>query len=1000
MTFIISFIADFKLNCRSGFLKMKVSTSKPFQIVYSIFQHEFLGYLIESFVVQVDQKGKLTLQNQNISAANADDFAAGLDETDYELITLMDRIQQPSILRKFNNTRLGPADFFRKIYRSESPDRELQERIEKYIDLKKSRIFSLLDGKMIFEMGSDGEPTWKRLYMEHNPASVLFHFRRNNENTHYFPTIKHEGRKIEFQYCGSYLPCKSPAWLIIDDKIYGFNKPIDGNKLQPFLNKKFIVIPKKIEETYFKKFVAPLVGSFDVYAQGFEIINERHDPLPIFKLCETSKEFVEPVAYQNGNGDNEVIEEISFELYFSYGNFRFRAGLEEPVSVHVQNENDKYTFFRLPRKLSTERKYLSFLNQIGLELKNGKLEMPKLKAFAWLNKNKKNLEDIGFIIEQEKKEGKKYFIGESSISIEIKENIDWFDIYAIVQFGEYKIPFNELRRIMVLKGNEITLPNGEVAVIPESWLIEYSELFAFIEDGPRLNGSPPQNRLKKHHLALVKDLENGNLAMVSMSNKLENLKYFKELEEAVMPVKFKGKLRPYQKAGFNWLQFLNQYNFGGCLADDMGLGKTVQTLALLQSIKEKNIKHASLLVMPTSLIYNWELEAKKFTPNLKILVYTGTNRNKNVERFQKYDLVLTSYGIVRLDIDILTTFYFNYVILDESQAIKNPSSNISKAVRKLKSKYRLILTGTPLENSTMDLWSQMTFLNPGLLGNQSFFKNEFLTPIEKKKDEGKTQKLNSIIKPFILRRHKSQVAKELPKKVESVKFCAMTPDQEETYEEAKSFFRNKILDEIEKNGIRKSHFLLLQGLTKLRQIANHPRMVDEHYNGDSGKLDDVISMISNAISEGHKILIFSQFVKHLSILCEYLNKERIQYAYLDGSTKDRESQVRNFQEKDEIRIFMISLKAGGLGLNLTKADYVFLLDPWWNPAVEQQAIDRAHRIGQENKVFTYKFISKNTVEEKIIALQKHKLKLATELITTEENFFKELTTDDIKKLFD
>jgi SNF2 family DNA or RNA helicase len=484
------------------------------------------------------------------------------------------------------------------------------------------------------------------------------------------------------------------------------------------------------------------------------------------------------------------------------------------------------------------------------------------------------------------------------------------------------------------------------------------------------------------------------------SSKLENLKNFKELEEAVMPAKFRGKLRPYQKAGFNWLQFLNQYNFGGCLADDMGLGKTVQTLALLQSIKEKNIKHATLLVMPTSLIYNWELEAKRFTPNLKILVYTGTNRNKNVERFQKYDLVLTSYGIVRLDIDILTSFYFNYVILDESQAIKNPSSNISKAVRKLKSKYRLILTGTPLENSTMDLWSQMTFLNPGLLGNQTFFKNEFLTPIEKKKDEAKTYKLNSIIKPFILRRHKSQVAKELPKKVESIKYCSMTSSQEETYEEAKSYFRNKILDEIEKNGIKKSHFLLLQGLTKLRQIANHPRMVNENYTGDSGKLDDVISMISNAISEGHKILIFSQFVKHLSILCEYLDENRIKYAYLDGSTKDRESQVRNFQENDEIRIFMISLKAGGLGLNLTKADYVFLLDPWWNPAVEQQAIDRAHRIGQENKVFTYKFISKNTVEEKILALQKNKLKLATDLITTEENFFKELTADDIKRLFD
>ena len=432
----------------------------------------------------------------------------------------------------------------------------------------------------------------------------------------------------------------------------------------------------------------------------------------------------------------------------------------------------------------------------------------------------------------------------------------------------------------------------------------------------------------------------------------------------------------------------------------MGLGKTVQTLAMLQSLKEEGDTNATLLIMPTSLIYNWELESNRFTPALKVLVYTGTNREKDVSRFSNYDLVLTSYGIVRLDVELLSGFYFNYIILDESQAIKNPNSNISKSVRKLKSKYKLILTGTPLENSTMDLWSQMTFINPGLLGNQNFFRNEFLTAIEKKKDEDKTRKLNAIIKPFILRRHKSQVARELPEKVESIKYCSMSPDQEEKYEEAKSFYRNKILDTIEAYGVKKSHFILLQGLTKLRQIANHPRMVDENYEGDSGKLEDITIMINNAVSEDHKILIFSQFVKHLSIISRYLNENNQKYAYLDGSTKDRESQVKLFQEDDSVRIFLISLKAGGLGLNLTKADYVFLLDPWWNPAVEQQAIDRAHRIGQENKVFTYKFITKDTVEEKIIALQNHKLRLASDLITTDESFFKELTPEDIRALLD
>lgn len=978
---------------------MKVSTSKPFQIVYSIYQHEFLGYLIESFVIQKDKNGKLTLQNQNISSANAHEFKTGLDDHDFNIISLIDDIHQAAIIRKFNNTRLKPADFLFKVYKSENPDTELQSKIGAYLEEKKGKIFSYMNGKMLFEMGSDGEPAWKQIEVLPDKATVLFHFIRNDDNTHYFPTIKYQGEKIEFQYRGAYLPSKSPAWLIVDDRLYGFEGDIDGNKLQPFLNKKFIAIPKKIEETYYEKFVAPLVGSFNVWARGFDIETDTYPMQPLFNFYEfESEQGASFPEFENGFEDEP--EEILFELEFQYGPHNFKANNIQPVSVILKKVNDQYTFHRIPRDNTKERKYIQYLKNLGLNLEGGKAIISKLRAFSWINQNKNSLEDIGFHIQQKKNKNKKYFLGKSSISIEIKENIDWFDIYAIVRFGDYEIPFNELRRIMLLKGNEITLPSGEIAVIPESWLTEYSELFAFIEDTHKRNGSTVQHKLKKHHLALVKDLENGHLAKVSMSKKLENLRNFKEVDEKEVPKKFKGKLRPYQKAGYDWLLFLKDYRFGGCLADDMGLGKTVQTLAMLQDIKEHSDRHASLLIMPTSLIYNWELEARKFTPQLKILVYTGTNRVKDVERFQGYDLVLTSYGIVRLDIDLLKTFYFNYVILDESQAIKNPNSNISKAVRKLKSKNRLILTGTPLENSTMDLWSQMTFLNPGLLGNQTFFKNEFLTPIERKKDENKTRKLNSIIKPFILRRHKSQVARELPEKVENLKFCAMSSMQEERYEEAKSFYRNKILDEIEKHGVNKSHFLLLQGLTKLRQIANHPKMIDDSYKGDSGKLDDVISMISNAISENHKILIFSQFVKHLSILCDYLNTSSISYAYLDGSTKDRESQVRLFQENEKIPIFLISLKAGGLGLNLTKADYVFLLDPWWNPAVEQQAIDRAHRIGQENKVFTYKFISKNTVEEKILALQKHKIKLATDLITTEESFFKELTAEDIKSLLE
>ena len=350
--------------------------------------------------------------------------------------------------------------------------------------------------------------------------------------------------------------------------------------------------------------------------------------------------------------------------------------------------------------------------------------------------------------------------------------------------------------------------------------------------------------------------------------------------------------------------------------------------------------------------------------------------------------------------DLLKTFRFNYLILDESQAIKNPASGIAKAVMKLHAAHRLILTGTPLENSTLDLWSQMTFVNPGLLGTQSFFKKEYLIPIEKKNDADKKQRLYDHIKPFILRRHKSQVATDLPEKVESIQYGEMSAEQEAKYEEAKSYYRNLILEQMDSEGFSRSQMAVLQGLSKLRQLANHPQLVDEGYEGDSGKFQDIVHKLETAISEDHKILIFSQFVKHLTLLRQHLDKRKIRYAYLDGATKNRQYEVENFQTDPTLKLFLISLKAGGVGLNLTAADYVFILDPWWNPAIEAQAIDRAHRIGQEQTVFTYKFITKNTVEEKILALQRSKRQLADDLISSEEGFLKSLSREDVLGLLD
>lgn len=549
---------------------------------------------------------------------------------------------------------------------------------------------------------------------------------------------------------------------------------------------------------------------------------------------------------------------------------------------------------------------------------------------------------------------------------------------------------------MLIRGkSEFELPNGEIAVIPSSWFINYSDIFSFAEEESRNGG---KIILKKHHVALANELQKENLVRLTLSEKLNKLRDFSTIDSYSTPNLFKGKLRPYQKAGYDWLRFLNEFNFGGCLADDMGLGKTIQALTLLAHVKEQTGGATSLLIMPTSLIYNWELEAKKFVPDLKLLIYTGPNRNKDGVDFKDYDLVFTSYGITRLDVDILAKFRFHYIILDESQAIKNPASIISKAVNTLSSQHRLILTGTPVENSTMDLWSQMNFINPGLLGGQNTFKKQFLQPIEKKQNEQKAAKLHVLIKPFVMRRLKSQVATDLPEKVTQVKYSTMTEEQEEIYENVKNYYRNKIINGTQVSGANNQQFTLLRGLTKLRQLANHPKLTDADYDAGSGKLEDIIHMIRSTVSEGHKVLIFSQFVKHLAIVKEFLEEEEIRFSYLDGRTKDRQGQVDAFQRDPAVKVFLISLKAGGVGLNLTAAEYVFLLDPWWNPAVESQAIDRAHRIGQQKKVFTYKFITRNTVEEKIMALQAKKTALADGLIGKEESFIKSLSEEDISAL--
>lgn len=961
---------------------LRVDSSKPCKIVYSICKHAYLGYLIEPHIVQLNPQGDFSLTYQRIFSHTAKEFTKHLKETDLKLIKILDETEQDFIIKKFHKKAIRPVEFFSKFF-----NEKFYEGVRPKIEKKLSEVLEILklEGSL-YLMDKDGWPAERKIEIAIEPSTVLFHFRRNETETRYFPTIKYQGQRIDFMFKDAQVISNQPSWLLLNDMLYYFEQDIEGKKLLPFLSKRYITIPKSTEEAYFRKFVAPLIEKYHVYAEGFDIKTEKYKPSPVIKVI-----YVEAGISQ-------------LQLYFKYGEHAFAMGNEKKVTVHLHKEQDNYVFTRVKRDVAWENEKFDYLLGLGLkktsalyyhlELPAEQEEDPSYGVINWVNEHLEQLNNEGFEIEQHKG-NKRFLFAVNKISFDIKEDNDWFDINAMVYFGSHPVPFISLKQYILHKKREFILPDGSIAIIPDKWFTQYSTLFSLADGGKTL-------KLKKHHIGLINDLAEDSITNITLSRKLQKLNDFENIAETQMPVHFKGDLRSYQKAGYNWFSFLREYNFGGCLADDMGLGKTIQTLAMLQKLKEEdqeNSTHStSLIVMPTSLIYNWLNEAKKFTPKLKIHAHTGTTRNKDVSRFANFDIIITTYGITRVDIDAFKTFYFSYIILDESQNIKNPSSKSFRAVRSLKSKHKLILSGTPVENSVSDLWTQLTFLNPGLLGTQAFFNEEYVQAIEKKKDEDKARKLQAIIKPFVLRRTKEQVAAELPSKTEQIFYCNMSEDQAAYYEKTKSAYRNDLLNSMDDGTYAKKQVQLLQGLTALRQLANHPVMIDDSYTSDSGKFENVIHTLDNVLKGGHKVLIFSQFVKHLAIFRQYLNEEKIPFAYLDGTTKNRGEIVAEFQQNTALKVFLISIKAGGVGLNLTQADYVFILDPWWNPAVEQQAIDRTHRIGQEKKVFIYKFIAKDTVEEKILALQNRKKRLASSLITTEESFFKSLSKEDISEL--
>ncbi len=996
---------------------MQLSEKATIAFLYSIVNHPYLGLIIEPYLVEVTPLGNFSLAHQRLISANTKLYSHLLCDDDYTAIKILEEITPERLVKKFyTKGSIRPKEFFEK----KCDETMLKTILRPYIERRLSEALGLINEQKLYFSSETKNPTAKHITIIKENVSVLFHFNRNETETRYYATIKCNNERLKLLGNSSILTY-NPAHIIIDDKLIVLDD-VDGKKLEPFITKYYISVAHRSEELFFKKFGLELIEKFNVKSEGFQIIQETHKASAILKF------------------ERIINNEYGFILSFKYDGHVFPYHSKKMAHAIYEKQGDLFSFRKIRRSRDWEEHKREFIESLGLVQMDGsvfklkesikgiiRLESDlhelsqKYQTIEWLEQQKSTLNGRGFEINQNL--GKEvFFLGEKNLKIEITKQADWFDLETRVWFGAFDIPFIALKE-NILKGNrEFILPNGEIALIPEEWMAKFQGIMRYAEGGENL-------KLKKIHWGLLSSFE----TTAGIQSKLEGLRAYEEIAEKPLPKGFVGKLRDYQLSGYNWMYFLKDFGFGGCLADDMGLGKTIQTLALLQNEKENSDSklcdeipsarsgthqlsifepskpvsesvytsvNTSLLVVPTSLIYNWVNESKKFTPNLNIYIHSGQSRLKEHEHFENYDLIISTYGTVRNDKDLFVNFKFHYIILDESQNIKNPHSQVSKSLRHLHSNYKLVLTGTPVENTIRDMWSQISFVNPGLLGGLKFFEDTYVIPIERDKDELKLEELKALIKPFLLRRTKQQVAKELPEKTEQILYCDMTPEQEALYEETKSQFRNQVLETIESVGINKARFNIIAGLTKLRQLANHPYLVDKSYEGSSGKFIEIMTRIKTAIESGHKILIYSQFVQQLQIIKKFFDQEGMAYCYFDGSfqAKDRQQQVKLFQETPEIPLFLVSLKAGGVGLTLTAADYVFIIDPWWNPSVERQAIDRTHRIGQTKNIFSYKFITKNTVEEKILSLQNKKLNLASDLVLAEESFYKTLNINDIKSI--
>jgi superfamily II DNA or RNA helicase len=962
----------------------ELGSAQRLGIVFNFNYDSFPGFVVDAIAGESndDQTSYIgKVEKMDLSKFVSTDL---LNEADKQLIPSLRKMQESEIT-KFLNRNSPFSGIWENIIQHEEEDlpEETKSLMVEYLHPKFKKLFTeICANPFVFFLNGHKPFKTSNLQPIGIPSVELTPFfkilcQKNQFEIKCF--VKINGQAVEVIQN----ECSSSLLFFYNDNLYLWNKPEDIALVEKFAEKKKVIIEKEDWQQQLRSFILPLTKDYFVEFSE-EMIREVKDGEPEKRLLLQEK------------GDYLV-----FQPLFSYKGYETRPGGKDEIVVPDGDKvlivhRNKEAELEFIRKLeSLHSQFVHPEGSMSLALKGGDV-LKNNWFFLFVDAMQEMKVPVyGF----EALKNFRFNTAKPQTKIHISGSTDWFDAKVDIVFGDQKVTIADVKKALANRQQFVPLSDGTLGVLPEEWIKKYSLLFRVGE------GKSNQLRLSKYHMSVIDELydsRNEEELIIRLEEKYEQLREFKRIKEIPPPVHLEHILRPYQIHGFHWLNYLYEVRWGGILADDMGLGKTVQALSFLHHYKDKHKQLNSLVVCPTTLMFNWENEIKKFTPDLTYHIHHGGDRTRSKEMMAKFNVIITTYGTLRSDIKLLIEVPFDYVVLDESQAIKNPASKVTKAACLLNAKNRLCMSGTPLQNNTFDIFAQMNFLNPGMLGSIEFFRQEFAIPIDKFGEPDRKDHLRKLLFPFILRRTKEQVAKDLPEKTETILYCEMEEEQQKVYDAYRNDYRDKILGTIEAQGIHKSQLTILQGLMKLRQICDSPAILSEpdKYPNHSIKLDELAREITENIGD-HKALIFSQFLGMLALIKEKLKELKVKFEYFDGSTsaQERERAIQSFQRDDSCRVFLISLKAGGVGLNLTAADYVYIVDPWWNPAVEQQAIDRTHRIGQTKNIFAYRMICKDTIEDKILQLQDRKRVLARDLIADDDGFVKSLSKEDVEYLF-